>query len=241
MPITATADAARVGWVSKSVGSPMHPKILKRVGIVLVIIGAIDIAYMIYCIANQIAYFSSFNIFSVVAGMFLIKGNLNAASFVRWFAAFILGCFATILVAFPFFQPIDLTITQVELSPSKFFVACAFMIFLSALLYWLVHELGRNEVLEAIKTEGRKIRSIKFTIGCGVLIVMLLAVFVRVLMGGESAGKASAIALKEAGSGYKAHVTSLNISKSSSGTSVSGIVTVWNKKEIRTIPVSWRE
>ncbi|MET1079032.1 MAG: hypothetical protein ABWY06_13545 [Pseudomonas sp.] len=219
----------------------MHPKILKRVGIILVIIGALDIAYMIYCIANKISYSSSFNIFSVIAGMFLFKGSLKAASFVRWFAAFLLGGFATLLVVFPFFQPVNLTITQVELNPGKIFVACVFMLFVSAVLYWLVHELGRDEVLQAIKTEGGKIRSIKFAIGCGILLVMLLAVCIHVLMSGESAGKASAIALKEAGSGYKAHVTSLNISKSSSGTTVSGIVTVWNKNEIRTIPVSWRE
>lgn len=219
----------------------MYTKILKRAGIVLVIIGLIDIAYMIYCISNKMSYSSSFNIFSVIAGVFLIKGSLKAASIVRWFSAFMLGGFAALLVAFPLLQPIDLTLTQIKLNPIQFLVSCVFMLFVSALLYWLVNELGGKEILEARKAAGRKIRNIKYAFGAGVLLVIALSVFLNVLLNGESASKASAIALKEVGSEYKTHVTSLNISKNSSGTSVAGIVTVWNKNEVKTIPVSWRE
>jgi hypothetical protein len=60
-----------------------HIPILKCVGGVLLIVGLVDIAVMIYCIANRISYSSSFNIFAVVAGIFLLRGNLRAASLVR--------------------------------------------------------------------------------------------------------------------------------------------------------------
>jgi hypothetical protein len=57
--------------------------ILRKTGGVLLAVGLIDIAVMIYCIANQISYSSSFNIFAVVAGVFLLLGNLRAAGAVR--------------------------------------------------------------------------------------------------------------------------------------------------------------
>ena len=49
-----------------------HLRILKHVGLTLVVLGVIDIGLLIYCIANQISYSSSLNIFAVVAGM-LVK------------------------------------------------------------------------------------------------------------------------------------------------------------------------
>lgn len=65
-----------------------HIKILRRVGWLLVVVGALDIGVMIYCITNQIAYSSSLNVFAVVAGIFLLRGSLEAVRYVAWFSAF---------------------------------------------------------------------------------------------------------------------------------------------------------
>lgn len=46
--------------------------VLVRTGKVLITVGVIDIGVMIYCIANEISYSSSFNIFAVIAGFFLM-------------------------------------------------------------------------------------------------------------------------------------------------------------------------
>lgn len=219
----------------------MHAKILKRVGNVLVVIGIIDIAFMIYCITNKISYSSSFNIFSIVAGMFLIKGSLGAALLVRWLAAFMLGALLTILFTFSFVEPIDLIFAQIKLNFMEFLGLVLFTMLVSILLFWLVRELSKKPILDARKAEGRKIRSIKTAYGAGVLIVIFMTAFLNVLLNGESAHKAMAIALKDVSSDYKAHVTSLNISTGSNGKSVNGVVTIWNKKEVRNVPVSWRE
>ena len=40
--------------------------VLKRVGVALIVFGAIDIGVMMYCIAHQISYSSSFNLFAVI-------------------------------------------------------------------------------------------------------------------------------------------------------------------------------
>lgn len=60
----------------------------KKAGIVLLIIGIIDVGIMAYCIANKISYSSSFNIFAVIAGVFLIKGRVKTARAVHCFSAF---------------------------------------------------------------------------------------------------------------------------------------------------------
>lgn len=62
-----------------------------------------------------------------------------------------------------------------------------------------------------------------------------------VLFGGESAAKAKAIAQQQLGAAYRYHVSSLNIATSSRGTFVAGIVTAWNEREIRSVPVSWED
>jgi hypothetical protein len=89
--------------------------VLKRVGLVLVVVGLIDIGIMIYCIAKKISYSSSFNIFAVVAGIFLIRGSLRAAGTVLWFATFYLTAFTSLLVASPLFLPPGLALIEARL------------------------------------------------------------------------------------------------------------------------------
>src|SRR4051812_30406743 len=82
--------------------------ILRRVGWVLIVLGALDIAYMVYCVLNDVSYSSSLNIFAVVAGIFLVRGHLGAARTVTWFIAFMLaGLSLAALVVLPWVFPID--------------------------------------------------------------------------------------------------------------------------------------
>ena len=67
-----------------------HLRILRRVGWALVIIGALDIGVMVYCIVNGMNYSSSLNVVAVGAGIFLLRGNLGAVRTVSWFSAFLL-------------------------------------------------------------------------------------------------------------------------------------------------------
>lgn len=74
--------------------------ILKRVGTVLMVVGAIDIAAMIYCVASGYSYPSSLNIFALVAGIFIRRGSLRASSWVRWLAWAALPAMTLMIVAF---------------------------------------------------------------------------------------------------------------------------------------------
>lgn len=215
--------------------------VLKRVGAVLLIVGSIDIAVMIYCIANHIPYSSSFNIFAVVAGAFLLRGSLRAASIVRWFAVFLLAAFLALLLAWPLVQPFALTLTQIRLNPGTSFAKLAFVAFALGLLVWVIGELGRESVKAACARAGRKQRDVRIPAVAGVGLVIFMGIFMALLLGGESAKRAKSMAEQQVGPGYRFHVSSLKIAKSSQGTFVSGVVTAWNDNEVRNIPVQWEE
>ena len=56
-------------------------KILHHVGLALFAFGLLDIGVMIYCLANDISFSSSFNIFAVISGIYLWRGH---PCYVKW-------------------------------------------------------------------------------------------------------------------------------------------------------------
>jgi hypothetical protein len=217
-----------------------HHPILKRTGITLAVVGIIDIAVMLYCIFNQISYSSSLNIFAVIAGLFLIRGNLRAASIVRWFAIFLLGSFLSFILVWPFIYSADLMLTQVRLNPLTSVISVAFIAGVLLLLLWLQRQLGLAPVLAARALVGRKVRDMRIPATIGVCLAAFLAVFLSFLMNGESATKAKSIAKDQLGPAYQYHVSSLNIRRNNHGTFVAGVVTAWNDQQVLNIPVAWK-
>lgn len=218
-----------------------HTLILKRVGTVLLVVGLVDIAVMIYCITNGISYSSSFNIFAVIAGVFLLRSSLRAASVVRWFAVFMFAAFVVLLIAWPFMQPLGLTLTQLRLNPGGSVVTVALMAFVLGLLFWVARELGREPIQAARTSAGRKLRDMRIPAAIGVVLVVVMGIFLALLLSGDSAQRAKSMAEQQVGPGYRFHVSSLNIAKNNRGTFVSGIVTAWNDKDIRNVLVHWEE
>lgn len=215
--------------------------ILQKTGRVLVVIGLIDICVMIYCVANDISYSSSFNIFAVIAGILLIRGGLRTASAVRWYSTFMLSAAISLIVAWPFMQPPSLTLTQIRLNPGMSIVAIVAMPLMLWFLYWLSKELARQPVLDAIVAAGVRIRNVQTAIGFGVSLVILLAVIFSFTSGGETAERAKAIAMQQVGTGYSFYVGSMHTSYTSKGSSASVVVTAWNDREIKSIPVHWND
>jgi flagellar biogenesis protein FliO len=218
-----------------------HLFILKRTGAVLLAAGLIDIAIMVYCIANRISYASSFNVFAVIAGVLRMRGHLAIAAATRWLAAFMLAGFAGLLVAWPLLQPISLTLTQIRLHPGSTAGVLVFIMLMLLVLCWLYRELGRPEVQQARARAGRKSINMRAPAATGVGVVVLVVVSMRLLLGGESATKAQTLAQQQLGPGYRYHVTSIDIEMNSKATSVAAVVTAWNDKEVRDLPVHWQE
>ena len=208
---------------------------------VLVAAGVLDIAVMAYCIVSGISYSSSLNVFAVVAGAFLVRGSLVAAGLVRWVSVFFLAALCALAVAWPVVQPLDLTLTQVRLSPSAAAVSALLLGAVACLFFWMQRQLGRPPVIVATKAAGKKVRSMRVPAAAGVALVVLLAAVLPFALSGESGAKAKAVAQGQLGAGYKYHVSSLSVSTTGRGISVSARVTAWNDSEVRVVPVEWSE
>jgi hypothetical protein len=221
--------------------SQSYRPILKRVGIVLIVVGLFDIAWMVNCIVHQISYSSSLNLFAVIAGILLMRGNLRTAAGVRWFGTFGLSAAIAGILGWPAIQPLDLTLTRIRLDPVGFVGGVAFLTLTLAVLAWGVKELGRPPVQAAIDGAGVKRREVRWAMVAGVLLILGLGVSLHFMLGGESAKHAISMAEQTVGPGYRLRVTSLQISSNANRESVSGVVTAWNDKEIREIPIHWEK
>ena len=214
---------------------------LRSVGRVLLVVGLLDIAFMIYCIVNGISYSSSLNIFAVVAGIFLIRGSLRAAVVVRWIALLLLVSFIGIAVVWPFLQPIDLTLTQARLYPAAVATTTLFYVAFVALAWWVQHTLGRPEILAARDAAGKKRRNMRIPVALGIVGVVASVALLSAILDGETADRAKRIAAEQLGEGYRYHVSSLSMSSNSQTTRVAARVTAWNDEEVLNVPVEWQE
>jgi len=211
-------------------------KVLKRVGRVLIAFGLLDIGFMIYCITRGQSYSSSFNIFAVIAGVFLFRGHLGAARVVTSFSAFMLtGFVGAVLVLFPFLQPFDLWITQVRLHPVSSLLYVGVASGVIALLLWVYTQLRSPAVVQARTAAGQSASPPKAAFLFGVLLVLGLSVALHFTLHGEAAANAMRLAKAKEGSAYKYCVTSM----SWAGDHGRAAVTAYNDRQIKSVDVEW--
>jgi hypothetical protein len=207
-----------------------HIPILKRAGMVLVVLGTCDL----------LAIRSGLFLLGAAAGVGLLFGSLHMAGLVRWAAAFGLYALAVMMLAWPCMQPVDLTLTQLKLQPRilpSLFTSAIWL----ALLHWLVRTLGAPAVLAARRAAGHQPRHMGQAAACGAALSLLLCVMLSLLLHGEAAERALLAAERQFGPDYRYHVAALKVSDSSKGRRVEGLVTAWNGNEIRNIPVAWQD
>jgi hypothetical protein len=221
--------------------SNAHALVLRRAGMLLVAIGALDVAVVAYCIANEIAYSSSLNVFAVAAGVFLWRGNLLVASVVRWFSVFLLSAMTALVLAWPLVQPVELTLIELRLMAGSAVVSALAALGIVVLLFWLQRQLSGEAVLAAIRAAGRTVKPRWTACVAGGALVALLAAIIPRVMGGESGARAKAMAQAQLGADWQYHVSSLRVSKTSQETRVRASVKAWNDREVRLVSLEWRE
>jgi len=218
-----------------------HLLILKRVGKVLIAVGLIDVAVMIYCIASGISYTSSFNVFALIGGIFLVRGNLRAAGIITWFTAFLIAALACAPFLFPLLQPLDYIFLQLRLYPGSIALSAGLWVFAIVVLAWVLTELRHESVLEVRTQSGKKIPSLRMPVALGFLLVVILAVVLPIHLNSEASHLAQAKVSEQFGPNYKYFVNSLQVSYSSQGKVVTATVTVYNDHEIHIVPLRWSE
>lgn len=218
-----------------------HHPILKRTGMVVLVVGLLDMAWMVYSFLNGLTSTLKFNVFAIVAGIFLLRGSLRAASAVRWLSTLGIAAIFVMILVTPFVQPWGLTLTQLRLHPVATVASNALALTYLGLLAWLCVQLGSAPVLNARAAAGRPLRNMRIPALVGVALSLTIAVSLFLFIGGETAKKAESLAAQKLGNSYRYHLNSLNIQTGNQGTSVSGVVTAWNESEIRQVPVRWTE
>ena len=208
---------------------------MRRVGLVLIAIGIIDIGVMIYCIANKIGYSSSFNIFSLLAGIFLWRGHLGAAKFLTSASAFFFAGFLTAVLLLPFFFPIKLLVLYFQESPIQIVLTVVLMGAVVYVMYWVYGQLRSSSVLEARGAAGHSTYkpNLAFGIGAGIpVLVVTLLLFTRF---GETGKMVVSKAENIVGEGYEYHIQSFK----SSGSTGRATVVAYNESEYKKVKVSW--
>lgn len=207
----------------------------RKSGIVLLVIGILDIGAMIYCIANNISYSSSFNVFAVIAGILLMKGSVKTARVVRWFSAFFVIAFVFMVVLFPATMPIQLLVTQIKLNPVGMIGLYVFSLIFIGVLAWVYKQLSSANALAALDEAGYKTGKPKSALYAALGMLVIGGAMIGFMFNSESAEKARALAKEQYGSNYKYHITSLSMS----GSHGFAVVTAYNSEEIKNVQVKW--
>jgi hypothetical protein len=218
-----------------------HLPLLKRAGLVLVVVGLLDIGLMIYAIASQVSYSSSLNVFAVVAGVLLWRGNLRAASAVRWLAFFFLAALVSVSVVSPLLLPLGLLATYIQVNPLAFMGSIGVFAVALVLFGWLAKQLSAEPIKAARLAAGRNVRDARIPLLMGVGLVVVLTGVNFTVQRSDSAARAVSEARAQLGADYEFHVSSINYRSSSEGTVVSGVVTAWKSGTIKDLPFQWRE
>jgi len=215
--------------------------ILRRVGQVLMALGVVDVAVLVYSAVTGASWSSGLGFFAIAAGFFVMRGSLRVASVVRWAATFVASAGVALVGVWPWVQPLDLTLTLARLNPWTVALAAAVSATLLAVLVWVVLQLGRQAVLQARAAAGRPVRRMRVPMVLGTGLTVGLAAIAITFAASATAVRARDMAAAQLGSGYRYHVTALNIRSTPQGTSVRGIVTAWSATEVRNVAVKWDE
>ncbi len=226
----------------------VDPKVsLRRVGNALIIVGLVDIAWMIYVISSGYGYSSSFNIFAVIAGVLLRRGSLRTSRVVVFFAAFMFAAFAGLLVALPIIFPADLIQVYLRITPASQLAGWGtFFVVVLGLLWWVYQSLTAAPVEMAIQSaklgRPRLWHRPKSGFVIGVALVALLSITLPLSNRSESARRAIERARAQFGADHRYFVSSLATSWSSgSGTHVRATVLAYTDSSIESVELEWRE
>lgn len=213
-----------------------HLRILRRVGWVLVGVGLLDIGVMAYCIVNNISYSSSLNIFAVIGGILLLRGNLGAVRAITWFSAFMFsGLLLSFLFVFPWLQPIDYSLLMLREHPVVTLGSILLAMASLGMLFWVYTQLRLPAVVTARVAAGHARGAPKSAFLAGAATALVLAVTLQLTLDGNAAQEAKRLAAKQYGSGYKYFVSSINWS----GRHVSARVTAYKEDKTKRIAVQW--
>jgi hypothetical protein len=220
----------------------MHRRILTRCGVVLVVVGLFDIAFMVWCIVHRQSY-ASFNIFAVVAGVSLVRGSLRTARTVEFFATFMLVGFCGVVLVMPFMFPLDYweAVIRHQIGAVQFIASVGVFVVVVVLLGWVRHEMGRPEIRQAQSAAGLAPRFMALAVAMGVGIPVLGLIVMAVMSRSDTAREAIRRAELQLGGKYRYVITGMKTSSGARGTTVNATIAAYSDSEVRSVQLQWSE
>jgi hypothetical protein len=205
--------------------------ILRRVGNVLIVIGVIDVGVMVACILTMTSYSSSLNFFAIVAGVLLRRGSLTTATWVTRIAAVFLGMAPVGLMLY-FQQPFTALYNA-----NRALLGASALVFIvvTSLAIWLIRELRRQPILDAMKVTGTLRRPPYIAAMIGFVFFAGMGLLVNHLFNSPTARKAVEVARAQYGTQYEYTVTQMSWAPHHA----SAVLTAYNDHESKTVTVSF--
>jgi hypothetical protein len=223
--------------------SGMHKPILTRCGAVLIAVGCLDIAFMVWCIVHHQSYFSSLNIFAVVAGVAIVRGSLRTARTVEFFVTFMLVAFCAGSLLLPVMYPLDYwgAVIRHQLGGIQLVASIGAFAAVLVLLGWVRREVSRPVVRQAQLAAGMALPSTALAIGIGVGLPIFMLVVVALMSRSDTGREAVRRAEQQLGGTYRYVITSMSTSSGAKGRDVRASVAAYNDLEVRDVEVQWSE
>lgn len=209
--------------------------ILKRVGVVLIIVGILDLVYFFQVIPPPGRSYSSSFIYLIVIGVLFLRGNLRPVPLVTWVTALLLSYFITSLfILFPL-RPAELWATEFRLDSVSFSLSLLYKIATISLLFWVYIQLRATPIVRATLKSGHSASTPKLAFILGVVFVALIAGMMHFIRVSETGIKAVEIAQAQYGKVYKYHITGISWENGQ----VRASLIAYNKQEIKPVKVEW--
>ncbi|EAW38609.1 hypothetical protein [Lyngbya sp. PCC 8106] len=209
--------------------------ILKRVGIVLIIVGILDIVYFFQVIPPESRSYSSSFFYLIAIGVLFLCGNLRAVPLVTWGSALLLSYFVTSLLILLPLRPAELWATEFRLDSVSFSLSLLYKIAEIVLLFWVYTQLRTTAVVRATVKSGYSASTPKLAFILGVVFVAVITGMMHFIRVGETGVKAVEIAQAQYGEVYKYHITGISWENGQ----VRASLIAYNKQEIKPVKVEW--
>ncbi len=220
-----------------------NEKIISLIGKVLIVVGFIDIAFMIWAISQKISYSSSLNIFAVIAGIFLVNGSFKMAKIVSFFAGIFLGAAAIAIFIVPVITPISYWIVYAKLNTLSFLLNSLITVGLFVLIAWIYIKLTSGPMIEDMRKRGIKFDKLRKKKHAGLVVGVVLGLiifsFSFFMFRGDTSKMVIEKAKQEYGGNYNYIIKGMNMTTANGQTSGSANVAAYNDKEIKNIMIKF--
>jgi hypothetical protein len=158
-------------------------QVMRRVGLVLMLVGVADIAACGFAVANRMSYGSSLNVFVLIAGVGVYRGNVGAIRWVVRWLSFMLGGFLLLPVLTAVLSFVLPSLMGGTRSSTRALFGAVSGVALIALLFWVRQSLARLPVFAGNRPAPPFLRTPETYAGAAIPIILGAAFIIFFKMG----------------------------------------------------------